>query len=347
VPLGGFGFISLFYAVLGVRFAMQFWPARNAIFDDQITDHDRSMIAQAAFFFLLPVSVLLHELGHAAAIWLFGGEVVDYGFYFFAGFVSYDPTDFSDVQQMLVAFAGTLMNIVLIVLAMGVVLFKNPPLRPAYNELLLQFSVISGLNAFIVYPALDYLSGLSGDWTQMYDGGVPWLTAVIVAIQGGIIALGLWITRNPSMRARLAAKTGVRRPEDRGLLSWNAASRRPQAGPPDASQLNDVETRLSSAASRVVSGWSTPVTGKLIRVADGSTLTLQWQSHGASRIVMLRGDSQQRVAIIGGAISGNGANQPASTRQTWPRLPSENELTMALRLAMEEIDREPVQSPPP
>ena len=87
--------------------------------------------------------------------------------------------------------------------AMGVVLFKNPPLRPAYNELLLQFSVISGLNAFIVYPALDYLSGLSGDWTQMYDGGVPWLTAVIVAIQGGIIAMGLWITRNPSMRGFL------------------------------------------------------------------------------------------------------------------------------------------------
>ena len=181
MPLGGFGFISLFYAVLGVRFAIQFWPARKAIFDDQISHQDRTMIAQAAFFFLLPVSVLLHEFGHALAIWLFGGEVVDFGFYFFAGFVSYDPTGFSDTQQMLVAFAGTLMNIVLIALVMGIALFKRPPLRPAYNELLLQFSVISGINAFIVYPALDYASGLSGDWTQMYDGGVPWLTAVIIA----------------------------------------------------------------------------------------------------------------------------------------------------------------------
>jgi Zn-dependent protease len=340
VPIGGFGLLSLFYAVLGVRFAMQFWPARKAIFDNQITHHDRSMIAQAAFFFLLPVSVLLHEFGHALAIWIFGGEVVDFGFYFFAGFVSYDPTGFSDVQQMLIAFAGTLMNIVLIALAMGVVLLKSPPLRPAYNELLLQFSVVSGLNALIVYPALDYASGLSGDWTQMYDGGVPWLTAVIIAIQAGVIALGVWMSRSSSMRARLAKRTGVRRPEDRGLLSWNAASRQPPAGTSDAMALNDAETRLSNAASRVVSGWNAPVNGRLMRIPDGSTLTLQWDSRGAPRIVMLRADNQQQVTIIGGAISGDGASQPASTRKSWPRLPSEDELTIALRLAMEEIDRE-------
>ena len=48
---------------------------------------------------------------------------------------------------MLVAFAGTLVNIILIALAMGIVFFKHPPLCPAYNELLLQFSVISGINA--------------------------------------------------------------------------------------------------------------------------------------------------------------------------------------------------------
>jgi Zn-dependent protease len=340
VPLGGFGFLSLFYAALGVRFAMQFFPARKAIFDNQITDHDRSMIAQAAFFFLLPISVLLHEFGHALAIWLFGGEVVDFGFYFFAGFVSYNPTGFSDVQQMLVSFAGTLMNIVLILLAMGVVFFKSPPLRPAFNELLLQFSVISGLNALIVYPALDYASGLSGDWTQMYDGGVPWLTAIIVATQFGMIGLGVWISRNPAMRARLAEKTGVRRAEDRGLLTWNATARQSPAGKADANRLNEVENRFGEAAARVVSGWKAPVNGKLMRVSDGSTLTLQWDSRGASRIVMLRADNQQRVAIIGGAISGNGSGQPASTRKTWPRLPSEDDLTLALRLAMEEIDQE-------
>ena len=101
MPLGGFGLISLFYAFLGVRFAFQFWPQRKAVFDNNLTHQDRALITQAAFFFLLPISVLLHELGHAIAIWSMGGEVVDFGFYFFAGFVSYNPTGFSDVQQML------------------------------------------------------------------------------------------------------------------------------------------------------------------------------------------------------------------------------------------------------
>lgn len=334
----------MFYAVLGVRFAMQFWPARKAIFDDRITHHDRSMIAQAAFFFLLPLSVLLHEFGHALAIWLFGGEVVDFGFYFFAGFVSYNPTGFSDTQQMLVAFAGTLMNIALIALAMGIVFFKNPPLRPAYNELLLQFSVISGLNALIVYPALDYASGLSGDWTQMYDGGAPWLTAVIVATQAGVIGLGVWLSRNSGMRARLAEKTGVERAEDRGLLGWNAPQRQNRPRGKEDEQLNDVEQTLSSAAARVASGWKTPIDGKLMRLADGSTLSLQWNSQGFARIAVLRADNQHRVAIIGGSITetGNGSAPPASTRKSWPRLPSEDELTMELRIAMEEIDRETV-----
>ena len=51
----------------------------------------------------------------------------------------------------------------------------------------------------------------------MYGGGVPWLTAVIVAIQATVI-VGVWISRNPEMRATLAKKTGVRRAEDRSLL---------------------------------------------------------------------------------------------------------------------------------
>ncbi|CAN5742507.1 hypothetical protein BH20CHL4_BH20CHL4_15990 [soil metagenome] len=342
MPLGGFGFISLFYVVLGVRFAIQFWPARNAIFDDRISHHDRSMIAQSAFFFLLPISVLLHEFGHALAIWLFGGEVVDFGFYFFAGFVSYNPFGFSDTQQMLVAFAGTVMNIALMAMAMGIVFFRRPPLRPAFNELLLQFSVISGLNALIVYPALDYASGLSGDWSQIYNGGVPWLTSVIIATQLGVIGLGVWISRNPGMRARLAEKTGVKRAEDRGLLSWNATTRQDKPVSTDTERLNHIEQRLSDAAARVVSGWKSPVNGKLTRLSDGSALSLQWNAQGSLRIVVLRADGQGQVAITGGAISGNGATPPATTRKSWSRLPSEDELTMALRVAMEEIDRQAV-----
>ena len=60
MPLGGFGLLSLFYVFIGIRFLMQFIPRRKAIFDDNFTPYDRSMLGQAAFFILLP------DLGRAA-----------------------------------------------------------------------------------------------------------------------------------------------------------------------------------------------------------------------------------------------------------------------------------------
>ena len=147
MPLGGFGLLSLFYIFLGVRFLLQFIPRRKEIFDNIFTPYDRSMLGQAAFFVLLPLSVALHELGHAVCIWLMGGKVLGFGFYFLSGYVSYDPRGFSDVQRTLIAFAGTFVNLVLIVLACTVVFLKRPPLRAPWNELLLQFVFISGINA--------------------------------------------------------------------------------------------------------------------------------------------------------------------------------------------------------
>ncbi len=339
MPLGGFGFISLFYAFLGVRFAFQFWPQRKAVFDNNLTHQDRALITQAAFFFLLPLSVLLHELGHAVAIRLFGGEIVDFGFYFFAGFVSYDPVGFSDVQQMLIAFAGTLVNIVLLAIAMGIIMLKTPPLKPAWNEFLLQFAAISGLNALIFYPLLDLATGMSGDWSQMYDGGVPWLTAVIVAMQVGTIALGFWLIRNPRTRARLAERTAVRNPEDRGLLGWGAGSSR--RGSSEQRQLSAAEQRMNNAAARVSSGWPEQVSGRFSRTSSGESLILQWGPPETRRTAVMQTSSDGGLAIAGGTVrSGGGGTLPLSYRQSWTGLPGEDELTLALRMTMEAIERE-------
>jgi hypothetical protein len=343
MPLGGFGFLSLFYAFLGIRFAYQFWPRRKAIFDRQFTEHDRSMVTQAAFFFLLPLSVALHELGHALAIWGLGGEVLDFGFYFFAGYVSYDPRGFSNADQMIIAFAGTAMNIVLIVIAMGLVLFRNPPLRAPYNELLLQFSVISGINAFILYPLLDYASNMSGDWTQMYEGGVPTLTAAIVAIQLAMIGGGVWLSRNPSMRKRLSERTGMGG-RDRGLFGWSTQAQTNTQSRPGKGRAPDrgTEQLLTNAAGRVASGWAHPIEGSLARTPGGTAMALRWNQDGATRAVIIHSSLDGRTTIRGGSVPDTAPEFPADvpTRSSWGSLPTEDDLTMALRLAMEDVDQE-------
>ncbi|HET9662540.1 MAG TPA: site-2 protease family protein, partial [Thermomicrobiales bacterium] len=282
MPLGGFGLLSLFYIFLGLRFLMQFIPRRKEIFDNTFTPYDRSMLGQAAFFVLLPLSVALHELGHAVCIWLMGGKVLDFGFYFFSGYVSYDPRGFSELQRTLIAFAGTFVNLVLIVIALAVVFLKKPPLRAPWNELLLQFVFISGINALIFYPAMDVLLGMSGDWTQMYQSGIPWLTAIIVITQVGFIAVGWWGWKNPGVRARIAKLTG--QPQGASMrIGFGGGQQNPRSARVDPATLSGNEKTVSGAMNRVAAGWSPKPSMRMDRGQGSSVTSMIWQSNDADR----------------------------------------------------------------
>ena len=208
MSLGPFALISLFYVVLGVRVIYQLARNFRRTFDRNFTHEDRMLVDQAAFFVLLPISVALHELGHAIVIRLYGGEVLDWGFYGFAGYVAFDPRDFTDAQQIVIAAAGTAVNLLLAGIAVALVFLKRPPFRAAINQLLIQFTWISLLNALVVYPLLDIVSGLNGDWTQMYGGGVPALSLVILVIHITVLAALFWAWKSPAMQRALARLTG-------------------------------------------------------------------------------------------------------------------------------------------
>src|SRR5688572_25634014 len=125
MSFGAMTLFSLFYVVISVRVVYRLVGSWNAVWDKRFTQQDRSMVDEAAFFVLVPVSVALHELGHAVAVWGFGGEVVDFGFYGFAGYVSYYPSQFTEAERTIIAAAGTLVNLVLCLLALAVVFFKR------------------------------------------------------------------------------------------------------------------------------------------------------------------------------------------------------------------------------
>jgi hypothetical protein len=347
MPLGGFGLLSLFYIFLGVRFLLQFVPRRKEIFDANFTPYDRSMLGQAAFFILLPVSVALHELGHAIAIWAMGGEVLGYGFYFFSGYVSYDPRGFSDVQQTLIAFAGTFVNLVLIVIALAVVFFKRPPLRPPYNELLLQFVFISGINALIFYPLMDLVLDISGDWSQMYRSGVPWLTAIIVIVQVAFIAAGWWGMHNEGMRNRIAVLTGL--PEGSSLrMSLGGERQAARPNRTDLANLTGNDKIVASAVSRVAAGWSPRANLRVDRGQGSSVSSMMWQSNDADRTVAVVVRPNGEAAVVGNVHSRSDPGAPANQGliRSWPSVPSEDDLTLAIRIAAEQVDTWPLTPQP-
>lgn len=341
MPLGGFGLLSLFYIFIGIRFLFQFIPRRKAIFDNDFTAYDRSMLGQAAFFILLPISVALHELGHAIAIWAMGGQVLDFGFYFFSGYVSYNPFGFSAVQQTLIAFAGTFVNLLLIVIALAVVFLKKPPLRPPWNELLLQFVFISGINALVFYPAMDLLLNISGDWSQMYRSGVPWLTAIIVIIQVGFIAAGWWGMKNPGIQDRIAKLTGLPSGATMRMAFGGGGQQAVQKVERiDAAKLSGDEKVVGSAIGRVAAGWPSKTDTRIDRGQGNSVSSMIWQSNDASRTVAVIVRPNGDTAIIGNVHGLRDPGTPANQGmiRSWPALPSEDDLTMALRIAAEQVD---------
>lgn len=328
-----FSLISLLYIALGARVVWAIGKNWKQVWDRNFTPHDRLLVNQASFFFLIPISVLLHELGHAVAVWGFGREVVDWGFYGFAGFVSYVPLGMSDVQQTILAAAGSIVNLILCLIALAVVLYKKPPFRAAINELLVGFIFISGINAFIFYPVLDLLSGLNGDWRQMYDSGVPWLSALIIGVQIAVLAAGYWLFTNPGMKAKMASRTGVPPGFERRMMGGI------QPAKIRTMNMDPAEILMRDAINRVASGWHTRVDSQIQRFQGGTAVLLQWTTNRTLHVMAVRSleGNTTDIVEIPTSQSGTQASRPRPL-QRWNRQPGVEELTIALRIAMEQVD---------
>jgi len=235
------------------------------IFDDDFTPTDRQRLSEAAFFILLPLSVVFHELGHAVTIISFGAKVTGYGWYFFYGFVEYSGL-LTNAQVFWIALSGNIVSVVLGLIAIAIPVFW--PRRPQINYLLFIFGVISIANSLVFYPALDLLAGAGGDWSQIYSGDTPLLSDVTLAIHVGILIAAFFIWRSDWGRSIYATRTGLAADSMRRVSLQQAAN------------------ELLNAGETLASSWKHPlrvVSGAQGDVAAG--VTLHWVSGGYGRVV--------------------------------------------------------------
>jgi hypothetical protein len=341
--LGPFGPLLIIYGLLAVRVIFQLIERWDQTWDRAFTPADRSLVDQTAFFVLVPISVALHELGHAVMVKAYGGEILDWGYYGFAGYVGYDPTPISLVGQMVITAAGTLVNILLAAIGLWLVFVRQPPMRAAFNELLYQFVLVSLLNALLLYPLLDLSSGMNGDWAQMYRGGLPWFTALVIAVQAAILFGMWWAWRNPDIQRRIAELTG--RPAVIPVSSRRGVARTMAAAPPVARTAaagpavqprSEAERLFQEAGDRVIAGWPSPVDGGIHPTPDGAVLALQWTGQDLQRLVIAR--VAGHALELSGGIAAPGeppVRRPLGRTDT---LPTADQLTLDLRLAMEQVD---------
>ena len=159
-----FNILTLFYLYRSVQLGRVLWSERVSIRQIPLTPRKKQLAEQAAFFIAVPISVFVHEFGHALAVWGAGGQVVQFGYRVFWGFVV-PSGNFTPSQTWFIALAGTLGSL-FFGWATWLLLRNNasPALR-YFGLRAFRFQVFFSL---VYYPVFTLL-GFEGDWKTIYD----------------------------------------------------------------------------------------------------------------------------------------------------------------------------------
>ena len=193
VILGNFfTLISIFYAFRAVQIAVIVVRDWANLRGQNFTPQMKSLAGQASFFLAVPVGVLIHELGHAVFVVLFGGEVVEFGYRVFWGFVRPDRVFLPD-QQWLISLAGTLGSLLF---GLAVWLAFKSSSSPTFRFFGLRAFRYQIFFSLVYYPVFTLL-GFYGDWRVIYDfNATPILSGGTAVIHAGILILFWQADRN-------------------------------------------------------------------------------------------------------------------------------------------------------
>jgi tetratricopeptide (TPR) repeat protein len=180
-----FDILAIIYLFRSVQLGLKIWREWAQIRIEPFTSPKKHLADQASYFIAVPIGVLAHEIGHVLAVWLSGGEVAEFHYRAFWGYVV-PIGSFTAAQDWFIAIAGTMAS-----LAFGLfiwLLFRRAP-----STTLRYF----GLRAFrfqvyfsLIYYPLFTLLGFIGDWRTIYNfAATPVLSLVTALLHTGILFL--------------------------------------------------------------------------------------------------------------------------------------------------------------
>lgn len=184
----------------------------RALWDDEITEEDLRLARSAAFYLLIPPTVLLHELAHAIAIWAQGREVGGFLFLGYLGAVFVVPV--GGIEDFVVALAGNATSLFIGVACLVIGLRR--PGHPVRNILWIDLGRQTLFIVLLFYPLLSVGAG-DGDFKMIYDfDQTPIASGITAALHGLMLALGYGVVWKRSWASRatlLCSKEARRLPE--------------------------------------------------------------------------------------------------------------------------------------
>ncbi len=182
-----FNLISLLYILRSVQLTAVIWREWQTLRQPPLTPRQKHLAEQASFFIAVPVGVLLHELGHALAVWGFGGQVVQFGYRAFWGYVV-PRGNFTFTEDWFISLAGTLASLLF---GLGVWLsFRHSP-KPILRYFGLRALRFQTFFSLIYYPVFTLL-GFEGDWKTIYDFGATPVWSGVTAVAHLALLILFW-----------------------------------------------------------------------------------------------------------------------------------------------------------
>ncbi len=184
-----FDLISFIYAINSVRVFIALVRSWRSFWDDKLTPQDRQLAQRVGFFLIIPFGVLLHEYGHAVATRMVGGEVVEFQWRLFWGYVR-TAGSFTPAQDWWISLSGNVVSVLfgLVLVASG---YWGRKLRRPLRYVLLDAGRFQVLYSLIGYPLLSF-AGFIGDWVTIYDfDRTPLLSGVALAVHLLVLG-GFW-----------------------------------------------------------------------------------------------------------------------------------------------------------
>lgn len=185
---------------------------------------------------LVPPTVALHELGHAALIWAHGLEVQDWMFIGYMGAVWHQSA--GELGDFFIALAG---NVTTLLIGVGALLYGlHRPGHPVRNVLYLELGRQSLFLVLTFYPAICLF--FPGDFQTIYDfEETPIASGITAVVHGAILAIGWGYLWRGRWRARAALLTSPLAPV------YVELERRRRESPEDAAIARDLGLFLAIA----------------------------------------------------------------------------------------------------
>jgi hypothetical protein len=191
-----FAAISILVLLVGLRTLLRVVQQWKNLWDDDLTRDDAKLASSASFYLLIPPTVLLHELGHAIAVWSVGLSVEGFWFLGYMGAVFHQPS--TPLGNFAIALAGNVVTLLIGFACLAIGLSR--PGHPVRNILWIDLGRQSLFLVLIFYPFICLI--FPGDFRTIYAFHKTPVAAGITAAFHAAILFGAYKIMWPKIKAR-------------------------------------------------------------------------------------------------------------------------------------------------